>query len=99
MRRSNETLRAFYARTHKSQNRNTLRYRDNWRNTELHQLRSKTTLSIEDVQNLDRFGRFSIVVKRFKDCDSQCQQYLMEDEHHYVRAAASQRYIQQGGVA
>lgn len=92
MRKSHETLRAFYARTHKSQNRNTLRYRDNWRNIELHKLRSKATLTIEDVQHLDRFGRFTIVVKRFKDCDNQCQQYLMEDEHQYVRSAAAVRY-------
>lgn len=52
----------------------------------------KATLTIEDVQHLDRFGRFSIVIKRFKDCDEQCQQYLMEDEHHYVRSAAVVRY-------
>jgi len=98
MKLKNETLRAFYARTMNTQDRKVLLYRDKWRERELSKLATKSVIVVSDVRDLDRFARFKVAVSCFDKCNEQCQQYLMQDEHHYVRSAAVRRYARKGGA-
>ncbi|WP_455292655.1 hypothetical protein [Vibrio parahaemolyticus] len=98
MRLKNETLRAFYARTVNTQDRKVLYYRDQWRERELNKLAAKSVITVNDVRDLDRFARFKVAVSCFDKCNELCQQYLMQDEHHFVRSAATRRYARKGGA-
>lgn len=45
-------------------------------------------VSPEDLMRLDRLGRFKVADECWAICDEQARDYLLNDAHHQVRAAA-----------
>lgn len=50
-------------------------------------LQRKPTITLADVQTLERQGRFRIANESFDKCDADAQDALRHDPHHGVRAA------------
>lgn len=50
-------------------------------------LQRKPTITLADVQTLERQGRFRIANESFDKCDVEAQDALRNDPHHGVRAA------------
>ena len=58
------------------------------RDREVHDLQGELTITLADVQTLERQGRFRIANESFDRCDVAAQDALRHDPHHGVRAAA-----------
>jgi len=50
-------------------------------------LQRKPTITLADLQTLERQGRFRIANESFDKCDAEAQGALRHDPHHGVRAA------------
>ncbi|MEZ9700755.1 hypothetical protein AB4455_12240 [Vibrio sp. 10N.261.46.E12] len=61
------------------------------RDTEIAALSLKDKIEIEDIEKLDRIGRFTIAQSLFSKCTDKCRNVLLNDEHPHVRSAASQQ--------
>lgn len=46
-------------------------------------------ITVQDLQSLDRLGRFHVASDLFTMCDQAAQVYLLKDDHAHVRSAAS----------
>ncbi|WP_218309909.1 hypothetical protein [Alteromonas antoniana] len=51
-------------------------------------LEKQESINIEDIQDLDRVGRFTVAQSMFSKCASEARKYLLTDEHPHVRSAA-----------
>jgi hypothetical protein len=54
---------------------------------DLQHLQRKPTITLADIQTLERQGRFRIANESFDKCDAEAQDALRHDPHHSVRAA------------
>lgn len=57
------------------------------RDLEVLDLQRRPTITLADVQTLERQGRFRIANESFDKCDADAQDALRYDPHHGVRAA------------
>ena len=55
----------------------------------LDQLNQQRTITIEDVQKLDRLGRYQVACDMWNKCDRAAQSALRDDPHPHVRSAAN----------
>lgn len=59
------------------------------RNAEVAALAGQSSISIDDVQNLERGGRFLIASEHFSKCTPQARNALLGDSSPGVRSAAA----------
>lgn len=65
------------------------------RDTEVQVLSEKAEISVSDINELERTGRFKIANSLFHKCTIDARNVLLQDESHSVRSAAaiSARYL------
>lgn len=52
-------------------------------------LAKSDVICLQDVNSLDRIGRFTVAQSLYNQCDDSTKQYLLHDEHAHVRSAAA----------
>lgn len=59
------------------------------RESMLETIRVKEVIEINDIDELDRIGRFTVASTLFTRCSDKAKGYLCADEHAHVRATAA----------
>lgn len=52
-------------------------------------VQAKPTITLSDIESLERMGKFRIANETFDKCDAEAKEALRNDPHHGVRAAVA----------
>lgn len=83
------TLRQLAAKHFKTGDNKIVKSLDALRESILEAISIKAVIEINDIEELDRIGRFTVASTLFSRCSANAKAYLCADEHSHVRATAA----------